>query len=78
MDRNHLKGKNGDRFNVKMAAIGFNFRRVLAWLRDILHQLFDQGSAKIVAAILNSKLFGNWGPLLSSVTKGEIPRMAVC
>ena len=78
MDRNHLKGKNGDRFNVKMAAIGFNFRRVLAWLRDILRQFFDQGSAKSVAAILNNKLFGNWGPLLSPVTKRKVPRMAVC
>ena len=36
MDRNYLKGKAGDRFNVKMAAIGFNFRRILAWLKDIL------------------------------------------
>lgn len=40
MGRNHLKGKAGDRFNVKMAAIGFNFRRVLAWLRDFLREIF--------------------------------------
>ena len=32
MAKNHLKGTNGDRFNVKMAAIGFNFRRILKWL----------------------------------------------
>ena len=36
MERNYLKGRNGDRFNVKMSAVGFNFRRVLAWLRRIL------------------------------------------
>jgi len=34
MERNHLKGRAGDRFNVKMAAVGFNLRRVLAWLED--------------------------------------------
>jgi len=40
MGRNHLKGRTGDRFNVKMAAIGFNFRRVLAWLKDFLREIF--------------------------------------
>ena len=29
MGRNHLKGRSGDGFNVKMAAIDFNFRRIL-------------------------------------------------
>ena len=32
MRKNHLKGRSGDRLNVKMAAIGFNFRRILKWL----------------------------------------------
>ena len=36
MERNYLKGRNGDPFNVKMSAVGFNFRQVLAWLRKIL------------------------------------------
>lgn len=36
LGRNHLKGTTGDRFNVKMAAIGFNFRRILTWLQAIL------------------------------------------
>ena len=36
MERNYLKGRTGDRFNVRMSAVGFNFRRVLAWLRKIL------------------------------------------
>ena len=29
MGRNFLKGKSGDRFNAKMAAIGFNFQRIM-------------------------------------------------
>jgi IS5 family transposase len=49
MGRNDLKGKAGDRFNVKTTAIGFNFRRVLAWLNDFLR--------KIVTAIVT--LFAN-------------------
>jgi len=32
MGGNHLKGRIGDRFNDKMATIGFNFRRILKWL----------------------------------------------
>ena len=39
MGRNHLKGKTGDCFNVKMAAIGFNFRRLLAWLKEFLRKI---------------------------------------
>jgi hypothetical protein len=56
MGRNHLKGKAGDRFNVKMAAIGFNFRRVLAWLKDFLRE--------IVTAIVT--LFANRQPIVRS------------
>jgi transposase, IS5 family len=36
MGNNHLKGRSGDRFNVKMAAIGFNFRRILKWLEALV------------------------------------------
>ena len=36
MGKNHLKGRSGDRFNVKMAAIGFNFRRILKWLEALV------------------------------------------
>jgi IS5 family transposase len=54
MGRNHLKGKAGDRFNVKMAAIGFNLRRVLAWLKDFLRE--------IVTAIVT--LFTNRQPIV--------------
>ena len=36
MDRNYLKGSAGDAINAVLAAAGYNFRRVLAWLRRIL------------------------------------------
>ena len=51
MGRNHLKGRSGDRFNVKMAAIGFNFRRLLAWLKNLLRQIF----AEIIAISTNKQ-----------------------
>jgi hypothetical protein len=39
MGKSHLKGRSGERFNVKMAAIGSNFRRILKWL-EALHLWF--------------------------------------
>ena len=33
MDRNHLAGCIGDAANAVLAAVGYNFRRILAWLR---------------------------------------------
>lgn len=33
MDRNHLAGRSGNAANAVLAAIGYNFRRLLAWLR---------------------------------------------
>ena len=39
MDRNHLKGRHGDQVNVKMAAVGYNFRRLLQWLQDFVQFL---------------------------------------
>lgn len=32
MDRNHLAGTMGDAINAVLAAIGYNFRRIIAWL----------------------------------------------
>ena len=51
MGRNHLKGRTGDRFNVKMAAIGFNLRRVLAWLKDFLREIF----AAVIMLLANQR-----------------------
>jgi hypothetical protein len=51
MGRNYLKGKAGDRFNVKMAAIGFNFLRVLAWLLAWLKDFLREIVTAIVQAL---------------------------
>jgi IS5 family transposase len=32
MDRNHLKGRAGDAANALLAAIGYNFRLLIAWI----------------------------------------------
>jgi IS5 family transposase len=39
MDRSHLKGSKGDAVNAVLAAAGYNFRRLLAWLRLFLRSL---------------------------------------
>ncbi|MGY4157784.1 hypothetical protein ACVINW_003626 [Bradyrhizobium sp. USDA 4461] len=36
MDRNHLKGRLGDRINVVLAAAGNNFGLLLRWLGELL------------------------------------------
>ncbi len=36
MDRNYLIGDHGDATNAVLAAIGYNFRRLAAWLRQLL------------------------------------------
>jgi IS5 family transposase len=33
MGRNHLAGTIGDAINAVLAAVGYNFRRILAWIR---------------------------------------------
>jgi IS5 family transposase len=39
MDRNHLKGRNGDRINAVLAAAGYNFSLLLRWLASLLRAL---------------------------------------
>jgi IS5 family transposase len=39
MDRNYLKGRDGDRSNAVLAAAGFNFGLLLRWLAQILRAL---------------------------------------
>jgi IS5 family transposase len=39
MDRNHLKGRQGDRINAVLAAAGFNFSLLLRWLAELLRAL---------------------------------------
>jgi IS5 family transposase len=36
MDRNYLAGRNGDANNAILAAVGYNFRRLIKWLRILL------------------------------------------
>jgi IS5 family transposase len=36
MDRNYLKGRNGDRINAILAAAGFNFHLLLRWIATLL------------------------------------------
>ena len=38
LGRCYLKGRAGDAANAILSAVGYNFRRILAWLRDILRQ----------------------------------------
>jgi hypothetical protein len=39
MDRNYLKGRDGDRINAILAAAGYNFGLLLRWLAEILSAL---------------------------------------
>jgi IS5 family transposase len=39
MDRNYLKGRDGDRINAVLAAAGFNFSLLLRWLAELLRAL---------------------------------------
>ena len=39
MERNHLKGRNGDRADAVVAAAGYKFSLLIQWLRLVLRQL---------------------------------------
>jgi len=39
MDRNYLVGSTGDAINAVLAGAGYNFRRIIAWLRRLLRVL---------------------------------------
>ena len=41
MNRNYLKGRDGDRANTVLAAAGYNFSLLLRWLRRLLRALFE-------------------------------------
>jgi IS5 family transposase len=40
MERNYLKGRDGDRINAVLAAAGYNFSLLVAWLAALLRALF--------------------------------------
>ena len=39
LGRCYLKGRDGDAANVILTAVGYNFRRILAWLRAMLRKI---------------------------------------
>jgi transposase, IS5 family len=39
MDRNYLKGRDGDRINAVLAAAGYNFSLLPCWLTELLRAL---------------------------------------
>jgi IS5 family transposase len=45
MERNYLKGREGDRSNAVLAAAGYNFSLLLRWLRLLLWQILRRLSA---------------------------------
>jgi transposase, IS5 family len=40
MDRNYLKGREGDRANAVLAGAGYNFSLLLRWIEELLRALF--------------------------------------
>jgi IS5 family transposase len=48
LERNYLKGRNGDQANAVLTAAGHNFRLVLRWLRKLLCKII----ADLIAVIL--------------------------
>ena len=46
MGRNHLAGTIGDAANAVLAAVGYNFRRLLAWISLWLSALCSAFAAK--------------------------------
>ena len=40
MDRNRLKGIEGDRINAILSAAGMNFRKLLKWAASLLRQIY--------------------------------------
>ena len=45
MDRNYLKGRQGDCINAVLAAAGYNFKRIAKWLRDLLLKILTAVAA---------------------------------
>lgn len=39
LGRNFLKGRDGDRINAVMSAVGYNLRLILKWLRELLRRI---------------------------------------
>ena len=61
MGRNYLAHASGDAINAVLAAAGYNFRRLLAWLRFLLLRILIAFSLttqlKSVWRVLHGRLF---------------------
>ncbi len=57
MDRNYLKGRDGDRINAVLAAAGYNFSLLLRWLAELLRALVA-ALFRIIAAPVNRHAIG--------------------
>jgi IS5 family transposase len=53
LGRCYLKGRNGDAINAVLSAVGYNLRRVLAWLRNLLRLIL---AALFAAFVIQSPL----------------------
>ena len=47
MDRNYLWHREGDATNAVLAAVGYNFRRLIRWLRLLLCQILAQLTVRL-------------------------------
>jgi IS5 family transposase len=47
MGRNYLWHRQGDTANATLAAAGYNFRRLMQWLRLLLYQLLTRLTATL-------------------------------
>ncbi len=47
LGRCYLKGRAGDAANAILSAVGYNFRRIPAWLRALLPQILIRGPAPL-------------------------------
>jgi IS5 family transposase len=47
MDRNYLWHREGDATNAVLAAVGYNFRRLIRWLRLLLRQILAQLTVRL-------------------------------
>ncbi len=48
LGRNFLSGRDGDRINAVMSAVGYNIRLILKWLRKLLRQIIT-----VILALIN-------------------------
>lgn len=55
MGRNHLAGTNGDAINAVLAAVGYNFRRILAWLRLVFAMLWGILASKMTPGTIRTR-----------------------